>query len=74
VEAEAAVVNKREVATVIRVFRRRHPRSVPRTAHVEPARERRSGRQDIKTSGHAAWRLLGGMFGVQLDALGLRLP
>jgi hypothetical protein len=22
----------------------------------------------------AAWRLLGGMFGVQLDALGLRLP
>jgi hypothetical protein len=54
VEAEAAVVNKREVAAVVRVFRRRHLRSVPRSAHFEPARKRRSGQQDIKTSGHAA--------------------
>jgi hypothetical protein len=59
VEAEAAVVNKREVAAVIRVFRRRHPRSVPRTSHFEPVRERprrSAGHQDVRSCRRASVR------------------
>ncbi len=45
VEAEAAVVHKRQAAAVIRIFRQRHPMSVPRRCWLRLRRPRGQGRR-----------------------------